>query len=158
MRVILFAVRRPFHERWAKRQRLNLHHGPALFWLDDWKTTIVLLLAVTGALIGLSWLFSWADKPAHHENWRTAEARVVGYKIMSWAEPRREGHNFIEYWAEYKLRYEVDGKPYEMWTNTDIVSSTRAGATGAAAHDMISARFVVSYNPRHPWQAEAKRE
>ena len=79
------------------------------------------------------------------------------YRIMNNAAPRRNGA-YIRYWAEYKLRYEVDGKRYEMWTPTDVASRTRAGATGEAAHDIISARFLVRYNPKHPWNAVATRE
>jgi hypothetical protein len=81
----------------------------------------------------------------------------VDVRIMNDAEHRRGPRNYIWFWAEYKLRYEVDGNRYEMWTPTNIAASTQAGAAGEAAHDRIDARFLVRYNPMRPGEAEAER-
>ena len=123
-----------------------------------WKLPILLLLATVFGSAGAFWLLNRPETVPNHENWPTAEARVVNYRIMNDAGPRRGSANYIRYWAEYRLRYEVNGKRYEMWTPTDIVSGTRAGATGEAAHDMSAARFLVHYDPAHPWNADATRQ
>ena len=145
-----------------RRHRRLLRKASSRSRFVDRHASSISLLVLLAGTAGLSWFALWflnrADTTSPHLNWPTAEARVVRYRIMNWAESRREGANFIEYWAEYRLRYEVDGKSYELWWPTDIVSRTRSGATGEAAHDVITARFVVRYDPKHPWNAEASRK
>lgn len=136
----------------------KLPHQHLQFWLQGWKTTVVWLIATVGVSVGVLWWLARPDPALHHENWPVVEAKVVDSRIMNnRIYPHGRGPTFIDYEAEYKLRYVVNCKTYEMWTSSGIDKSTRAAATSEAAHDRLFAHYLVRYNPEYPSQAEAER-
>ena len=126
------------------------------FWLQGWKTTVIFMIAVVTASTAALWLLHRADSTPEHLDWPTTPARIVGLRITTFM-PLSSRTPFVRYDAEYKLRYEVNGKLYETWAS-GLSRLTRTAVTNDAEDDMQSAIYVVRYNPKHPSQAEAKRQ
>lgn len=140
------------------REKSQPKHG-IQFWFQGWKTTTIWMLATLSASAGVLWLLDPPHSIPQRQNWPTVEAKVVDVRIMNnRVYPWGEGPTFIQYEAEYKLRYLVNNNTYEMWTGSGIQKRTRNEAASEAAHDRRDAHYLVRYNPKHPSNAEAERQ
>lgn len=121
------------------------------------KTLPLLVLVV--AIVLLSALFLWlgirSDRASDERDWLTTSSDIIDSRVMQDQLESISGVRII-YFGEYKLRYSVAGKEYEIWQDAEVTGDSRQEIALKLANGRPYAHYAIHYNPKHPSQVRAE--
>ena len=121
------------------------------------KTLPLLVLVV--AIVLLSVLFLWlgirSDRASDERDWLTTSSDIIDSRVMQDQLESVSGVR-ITYSGEYKLRYSVAGRQYEIWHDAGLTGDSRDEVVLKLANSRPYEHYTIHYNPKHPSQVRAE--
>lgn len=121
------------------------------------KNASLIALGVATLLCSLSlwWLSKRADNGIS-DAWPSANCEIVDARVMQDELQGIRGVT-ITYTGEYKLRYAVAGKEYELWHDTGLEASSRNELSLKLQIMRSRTQYSVRYDPSNPRHAQVER-